>query len=342
MRIDVLGTGLEALATALVLRHNGFAEVRLVDVPSAPDDPVVELPPNGTRVLYATGLRDRLESAAAAPSMEHRRSAQTGYLLQQRPLGAFALDRYKAPHLVIDAPTLRAFLADALGKTGEILPAGSADADLIVIANGECPLDHDTTPRPRRTPTSWTRRWVRARPMGNTLTGWFAPGGYMRQMPALTGTYGVCIGGKTPHPRFTMLSESIESDADIAVEDAAPLADWYRDNQVMVGSAAHPLLPFTNQSFALLLEDAWVLARMLDGMGEDLPLALSEYQRYRLPRATRMQAFARAQGLLITEHRPLQRMLRNLRFVAGFWLLVEASLAAEDWLYEYNCLQGFD
>lgn len=342
MRIDVLGRGLEALATALVLRHNGFAEVRLVDVPSAPDDPVVELPPNGTRVLYATGLRDRLESAAAAPSMEHCRSALTGYLLQQRPLGAFSLDRYKAPHLVIDTPALRAILNDALGDAGDILPRGSEDADLVVIANGERPLDIDGTTRPERSPTPWTRRWVRARHVGNTLTGWLAPGGFMRQMPALTGTYGLCVVGATAPGRFTLLTESIESEADAPVEDAAPLRDWYHDNQVMIGSAAHPLLPFTNQSFALLLEDAWVLARMLDGLGEELSLALSEYQRYRLPRATRMQAFARSQGMLATEIRPLRRMLRNLRFVAGYWLLVEAALAAEDWLYEYNCLQGFD
>jgi hypothetical protein len=293
-------------------------------------------------VLYATGLRDQLETASTAPSMEHRRSALTGYLLQQRPLGAFSLDRYKAPHLVIDTPSLRAILRDALGDSGDALPAGSEDADLVVIANGECRQNGETIARPQRKTTPWTRRWVRARHLGNTLTSWLAPGGFMRQMPALTGTFGLYVGGVIPHPRFTALTESIESVADTPVRDAAPLSDWYRDNQVLVGSAAHPLLPFTNQSFALLLEDAWVLARMLDGMGEDLPLALSEYQRYRLPRATRMQAFARTQAAITTEVRPLRRLLRNLRFIAGYWLLVEATLAAEDWLYEYNCLQGFD
>ncbi len=342
MRIQVLGSGLEALATTLILRHNGFDDVQLIDAPTLPDDPVIELPPNATRVLYALGLKTTLENTAAAPRMEHRRSALSGYLLQQRPLGAFALDRYKAPHLIIATESLVALIVERLKSDAALDTTASTPADVVIIANGPdstprdliATLEHQTTP--------WSERWLHSRAAGNTINFWLADGSCLRELPTPTDRFALHIGGASMHPRFSTLCELEESSTSAPVHDTEPLSKWYEGHHVVVGSAAHPLLPFTNQHFALTVEDAWVLARMLDSYGDDLSLALSEYQRYRQPRAKRVQAWARKQGRIATESRALQRLRRNIRYAVDYWLLPEVALQAEDWLYEYDCIKGFD
>ena len=58
---------------------------------------------------------------------------------------------------------------------------------------------------------------------------------------------------------------------------------WYRGAQVLLGDAAHPTLPFLAQGANLALEDAWVLADVLDTA--PIPQALEAYQNARATRA---------------------------------------------------------
>jgi len=340
VRIHILGTGLEGLATALILEHNGFDDVHLVHVGVNRGAPAVELPPNGSRVLYALGLKDQLESYAAAPQMEHRRTAATGYLLQQRPLGHFTHDRYKAPHLTIATTALTAILREASKRLeSHDTHTGDADnADLTIDASGcgSSPLGYEVTTTP------WSSSWHTTASAGNVITSWLSDNQYLRQIPTPEGTFVLHVGSATPHPRFASLWASDHTVGRQPVLDHAPFGSWIDGRCVLLGSAAHPLLPFTNQDFALALEDAWVLARMLDGFEDDTDLALREYQRYRLPRATRVQRYAREQGQLVTESRRAAKVSRNLRLALGYWFLPEMALSAEDWLYEYDCLKGFD
>jgi 2-polyprenyl-6-methoxyphenol hydroxylase-like FAD-dependent oxidoreductase len=337
VRIRILGTGLEALATALVLRHNGCDDLHLVTTEAGSTAPVVELPPNGSRVLYALGLRDVLENTAAAPQMEHRRTADTGYLLQQRPLGHFAQDRYKAPHLTITTSAVTTILRDALGDI-EVHDAATAEVDLTIDVAARNAPQQDCG----AAATPWTFSWHSTSSFGNNVTSWLAGHQYFRQIPTPEGTFGLHVGPPIPHPRFAALSGTNQTAERHAVLDHSPRGSWINHRHVLLGSAAHPLLPFTNQDFALTLEDAWVLARMLDGFEDDVDLALLEYQRYRLPRATRVQRFAREQGRLAMESGRLAQMSRNLRFALGYWFVPEMALGAEDWIYEYDCLKGFD
>ncbi|MGR3464679.1 FAD-dependent monooxygenase [Limimaricola sp.] len=70
-------------------------------------------------------------------------------------------------------------------------------------------------------------------------------------------------------------------------------ARWHAGRLALLGDAAHPTLPFLAQGANLAIEDAWVLARMLDDANE-LDPALERYGEARGPRVRRAIAAAQA------------------------------------------------
>jgi salicylate hydroxylase len=70
---------------------------------------------------------------------------------------------------------------------------------------------------------------------------------------------------------------------------------WVKGRILLLGDAAHPVLPFLAQGGALAIEDAAVLAAELrpDAPDRDLPGALERYRAARAPRARRVQQAAR-------------------------------------------------
>lgn len=70
---------------------------------------------------------------------------------------------------------------------------------------------------------------------------------------------------------------------------------WVQNRIALIGDAAHPPLPFLAQGGVMALEDAAVLASLLDGAdARDLPARLADFERHRRPRTTRvMEASAR-------------------------------------------------
>jgi salicylate hydroxylase len=125
----------------------------------------------------------------------------------------------------------------------------------------------------------------------------------------------------------------------VAEQTQPPL--WYRDNRVLVGDAAHPLLPFGGQDFALAVEDAWVLSRMLDMFDDHVSTALSEYQRYRQPRARQMQTHLVNQAIWHSERGPLRRLANSWSFAMKYRLMPEIAMQRDDWQFEYDCIKGF-
>jgi 2-polyprenyl-6-methoxyphenol hydroxylase-like FAD-dependent oxidoreductase len=63
---------------------------------------------------------------------------------------------------------------------------------------------------------------------------------------------------------------------------------------VLVGDAAHPLLPFTSQGVGAALDDALTLARCVTAKPNDLPSALATYSAERLPHIARIVDGGRA------------------------------------------------
>jgi 2-polyprenyl-6-methoxyphenol hydroxylase-like FAD-dependent oxidoreductase len=78
-----------------------------------------------------------------------------------------------------------------------------------------------------------------------------------------------------------------------ALYDREPLPDWRVRRVVLLGDAAHPMLPFYAQGAAQSIEDASVLAGCLAQWPRDPPAALERYVRLRQPRTAWMQELSR-------------------------------------------------
>jgi salicylate hydroxylase len=78
-----------------------------------------------------------------------------------------------------------------------------------------------------------------------------------------------------------------------ALYDREPLPDWQVGRVVLMGDAAHPMMPFYAQGGAQSIEDAYVLAGCIAD-AQDRPLdALARFVKMRLPRTAWMQGLAR-------------------------------------------------
>ena len=78
-----------------------------------------------------------------------------------------------------------------------------------------------------------------------------------------------------------------------ALYDREPLPDWQVGRVVLMGDAAHPMMPFYAQGGAQSIEDAYVLAGCI-AEAEGRPLdALARFVRMRQPRTAWMQGLAR-------------------------------------------------
>jgi salicylate hydroxylase len=84
--------------------------------------------------------------------------------------------------------------------------------------------------------------------------------------------------------------------------DRAPLPTWIKGNVVLLGDAAHPMLPFMAQGAATSMEDAAALTTIL-GRHPDLAGALKAYEVERLPRTAWIQQQSRANQKLYHDNK---------------------------------------
>jgi salicylate hydroxylase len=112
------------------------------------------------------------------------------------------------------------------------------------------------------------------------------------------------------------------------LHDLDALPRWSGRNTVLIGDAAHPVLPFLAQGGALAIEDAATLTAELARNDTTLPAALAAFEKMRKPRATRVQNAARSNGRIYHLPWPLalarDTVLRRMgpeRFAARYeWL----------------------
>ncbi len=143
--VGIVGAGLAGTALAIALKQSGLA-VRLYEqLPEAtpPSDELVELTANGSRVLHALGLKKNLAAIAVVPQFTTIRHARTGFLLNQRPLGAFSDARYGAPDCLVRRQHLEQMLRQAAIEeqipiqTGTRIRSVDTAAGILSLDNGE-------------------------------------------------------------------------------------------------------------------------------------------------------------------------------------------------------------
>ncbi|KAJ6373084.1 hypothetical protein OIU76_027425 [Salix suchowensis] len=94
------------------------------------------------------------------------------------------------------------------------------------------------------------------------------------------------------------------------IYDCDPLEQIFFDNVVLIGDAAHPTTPHGVRSTNMSILDAVVLGKCVEKWGaENIPSALEEYQRIRLPVASEQVLHSRRvgrikQGLALRDRKP--------------------------------------
>jgi salicylate hydroxylase len=106
-----------------------------------------------------------------------------------------------------------------------------------------------------------------------------------------------------------------------------PLETFSAGRVVLIGDAAHPVLPYLAQGAALAIEDAVSLAQSLEASPDDLATALQLYEKPRRARIARVQDLSRRYGWIYHVRGPA-RLARN--FVLG---RRHEVLRDFDWLY---------
>ena len=116
-----------------------------------------------------------------------------------------------------------------------------------------------------------------------------------------------------------------------ALNTLPALPAWTHGRSVLIGDAAHPVLPYLAQGGALALEDAVTLAGC-GAVGADVRSALVAFQAQRALRARRVQAASRRQGRIYRMAAPFS-WARDavLGLAPGAWLM-----AGLDWLYGWH------
>ncbi len=143
------------------------------------------------------------------------------------------------------------------------------------------------------------------------------------------------------HPILTNLIQSAKPDTLYrwALFDRAPLPRWSDGRAVLLGDAAHPMLPFLAQGAAMAVEDAWALIREISHAARPVEHSLKAYQNLRYERASQVQAKSRAN--MKTFHQ--STWLGQIKTYGPMWLAgrVMPSIVHKgmDWLYGYDVTQ---
>jgi len=121
-----------------------------------------------------------------------------------------------------------------------------------------------------------------------------------------------------------------------ALFDREPFKRWTDKRAVLLGDAAHPMLPFLAQGAAMAAEDAWVLAKEISQEGRPVKDSLKQYQSIRLVRTSQVQSRSRAN--MKTFHQ--RSRFGQLTTYGPMWLAAKLFPAIVhnrmNWLYGYN------
>jgi len=139
------------------------------------------------------------------------------------------------------------------------------------------------------------------------------------------------------HPAVTEMLSAVPQSPRWGLFARRPLARWSRGSAVLLGDAAHAMLPHQGQGANQTIEDAVVLAAELDG-ASDIPAALRRYAARRRARTRKVQLMSWAASAAL--HLPdgpaarrrdayVAQMPRHLAWIHGYDVLtpVQGDLA---------------
>jgi len=96
------------------------------------------------------------------------------------------------------------------------------------------------------------------------------------------------------HPGMKQLLEMMDLERRWAISDRDPVRHWSRGRVTLLGDAAHPTLQSYAQGACMAIEDAVVLAELMQHSGGDYAAAFRRYQAARAVRTARITLESRA------------------------------------------------
>ncbi|KAJ7084808.1 hypothetical protein B0H15DRAFT_783585 [Mycena belliarum] len=165
------------------------------------------------------------------------------------------------------------------------------------------------------------------------VTQWIGPGASLVGYPIRNGKeYNIIVGLSNEseekandmemlfvdwNPRVRKLLALIPAASKWQLADREPLKTWVhpKGHVVLLGDAAHPILPFGGQGAALAIEDAAVLGNLFSNIhsSSEIPKLLCIYEALRLPRCSDSQTAARMSGMTLhAPDGPMQQARDNL------------------------------
>ncbi len=212
------------------------------------------------------------------------------------------------------------------GATLEFADGGTADASVVIGADGVHSVVREIllgAEKPRFTGRVAYRTTYPASLLGDAeiddCAKWWGPDRHIVIYYVNPRRDEIYFVTSTPEPDFEVESWSAKGDLDAlrdaykdfhpnvrAVLDACPdvhkwalferdpLPTWGSNRVTLLGDACHPMTPYMAQGASSAIEDAAILSRCLDGVGEaGAALALQRYENTRKDRTARIQQISR-------------------------------------------------
>ncbi len=357
LNVAIVGGGVGGLTAAIALGQRGH-EILLYEQRTSFSEvgAGLSLWPNALAALGRLGLEDRMMASGRWEDEGAIRSSGGAVLRRIQNTNLMILRSELQRVLVAtmkDIPTILGIrctgvVANARAPVLRFQDGGSVEADLIIAADGirstvrQSIAPHEDPPRYSglcawrgvvRTPGLVDNAWLS---VGNGLQFMAAPlpGGDVYWSPLVRLKEGQW-GEIRDHRSFLLglfrhWHEPIPTLLDRTPEEAflptpvyfRPAPKWITSGRVaLIGDAAHPMTPDLGQGGCQAIEDAVVLAECISVGGDNIDLALSEFQRRRLGRIRRVVREARQLGLVMAEHHRILAPLRTaaLRAVPAGW-----------------------
>jgi hypothetical protein len=348
--LAIVGNDATADLATLACEAAGFTAISRYRPTNVHPQPLAPITANATRLISALSPV-ALNEIGREPQRAQIRLGRSAYLVSELPLGEFYRSRYGAPIINCSAEDLCAALTTAQSRpAAELLSAESLNeidaAHQLTLMTSR--ITHRQGQPKQPAPMSWfSTSTALSEPIQANIT-WLSGNQRIFQWSSLQQTHYLLV---TPsdqpfvtkhwHP---VLHEAIANcgTANAFDPEQPRIREYYYDgSRVFLGHACYQPNPVVPESAWLGLEDAWVLARMLENYEEDVADGVREYQRYRQARARRAdRETARACAALVTNS-PGRRLLNNIGTALSSRFLPEIVMHKQDWFHQHDCIRGF-
>ncbi|GIM89633.1 FAD-dependent monooxygenase [Paractinoplanes toevensis] len=304
-RIAIVGAGIGGLTAALALARRDVRSVVFEQRAALPDEGFgIQIAPNAAAELHDLGLGGVFDTAARPACREIRRWQDN------RLITRTDLTRYDTPYYTMRRGALIAALREAAVVFGRrcvsVTDEGAlsfADgtgerATAVVGADGLHSAVRGLVVRdaPRYSGYVAARAVLPMESELDRVVVWLGPHRHVVAYPVDRGHLNLVMVGRSGdepftgwHPAVRELVDRVERPEAHPLVDRPPAPRWHRGRVVLLGDAAHPMLPFIAQGAAQAIEDAATLARCAGR-----PDAFAHYEALRRERVGRVTDLSRA------------------------------------------------